>query len=98
MNGSVVRISYCSKTTSTHARRPVMSLQSVEQLSFGFLPSLPIKIEISPALLSSDAGLLPVREFDERIGLTEQFAQALGDERHPSWMEQSNLVMVRHRI
>ena len=75
-----------------------MSLQSVEQLSFGFLPSLPIKIEISPALLSSDAGLLPVREFDERIGLTAQFAKALSDERHPSWMEQSNLVMVRQRI
>jgi hypothetical protein len=75
-----------------------MSLQSVEQLSFGFLPSLPIKIEISPALLSSDAGLLPVREFDERIGLTGQFAKALSDVRHPSWMEQSNLVMVRQRI
>jgi hypothetical protein len=75
-----------------------MSLQSVAQLSFGFLPSLPIKIEISPALLSSDAGLLPVREFDERIGLTEQFAKALSDERDPSWTEQSILVMVRQRI
>jgi hypothetical protein len=75
-----------------------MSLQSVAQLSFGFLPSLPIKIEISPALLSSDAGLLPVREFDERIGLTEQFGKALSDVRDPSWMEQSNLVMVRQRI
>lgn len=75
-----------------------MSLQSVEQLSFGFLPSLPIKIEISPALLSSDAGLLPVREFDERIGFTAQFAKALSDARGPSWTEQSNLVMVRQRI
>jgi hypothetical protein len=44
-----------------------MSLQSVEQLSFDFLPSLPIKIKISPAPLLSDAGLLPVRELDERI-------------------------------
>ena len=29
--------------------------------------------------LTSDAGLLPVREFGERIGLTQQFAEALGD-------------------
>jgi hypothetical protein len=75
-----------------------MSLQSVEQLSLGFLPSLPIKIEVSPALLSSDAGLLPVREFDERIRLTEQFAKALSDARDPLWTQQSNLVMVRQRI
>jgi hypothetical protein len=75
-----------------------MSLQSVEQLSFGFLPSLPIKIEVSPSLLSSDAGLLPVREFDERIGLTDRFAKALSDARDASWIQQSNLVMVRQRI
>src|SRR5579871_7049101 len=75
-----------------------MSLQSVRELSFDFLPSRPIKMEISPAALSSDAGLLPVREFDERIGLTRQFAEALKDTRDPTFTEQSLLVMVRQRI
>ena len=75
-----------------------MSLQSVEQLSFDFLPSRPIKVEISPAALSSDAGLLPIRQLDERIAFTAQFAKALEDTRHPTLTQQSLLGMVRQRI
>ena len=75
-----------------------MSLQSVGEFSFDFLSSRPIKFEISPAALSSDTGLLPVRQFDERIGLTERFASALEDTRDPSFSRQSLLSMVRQRI
>ncbi len=39
---------------------------------------LPIVLEPSQGQLSGDAGLLPVRRFDERIGLTRSFADALG--------------------
>ena len=56
-------------------------IHTVWQKSFGFLGSKPIVVEPSSGQLSSDAGLLPIREFDQRIGLTEQFAQALGDRR-----------------
>jgi hypothetical protein len=41
----------------------------------------PLVIEPSPGHLSSDAGLLPVPQFDQRIGLTRAFAEALGDPR-----------------
>lgn len=75
-----------------------MSLHSVRELSFDFLPSRPIKMEISPAALSSDTGLLPVRQFDERIGLTSGFADALRDTRDPTFTKQSLLGMVRQRI
>src|SRR5512135_1215005 len=75
-----------------------MSLQSVPLLSFDFLPSLPVEIEVSPAPLSSDAGLLPVRQFDQRIRLTEQFTAALDDPRDPTLTQQSLLTMVRQRI
>lgn len=75
-----------------------MSLQSVRQFAFDFLPSRPIKFEISSAALSSDTGLLPVRQFDERIGFTERFAGALRDTRDPTFTVQSLLVMVRQRI
>ena len=47
---------------------------------------------------TSDAGLLPFRQFDDRIGLTEQFAAALEDRRDPAFVEQSMLSMVRQRI
>jgi hypothetical protein len=75
-----------------------MSLQPVSLLSFDFLPSRPIEIEVSPAPLTSDAGLLPVRQLDERIRLTEQFAAALDDRRDPALTQQSLLSMVRQRI
>ena len=41
-----------------------MSLHSVPLFSFDFLPSRPVEIEVSANPLTSDAGLLPVRQFD----------------------------------
>src|SRR5512144_642002 len=75
-----------------------MSLQSVPLLSFDFLPSRPVEIEVSPAPLTSDAGLIPIRQFDEQIRLTEQFAAVLDDPRDPTLTRQSLLSMVRQRI
>jgi hypothetical protein len=48
--------------------------------------------------LSSDTGLLPVRQFDERIGLTRAFADALDDPRAPDLTEHTFLDMVRARV
>ncbi len=57
-----------------------------------------IVIEPSPGQLSSDAGLLPIRQFDERIGLTRTFAEALDDPRDPDLTEHTFLEMVRSRV
>jgi len=75
-----------------------MSLQSVRPLSFEFFPSRPVPVEISPAPLTTDAGLIPIRQFDDQIRLTAQFAAALEDQRDPKLVEQSLLSMVRQRI
>jgi hypothetical protein len=75
-----------------------MSLQPVSQICFDFLPSRPIEVEVSTAPLTSDAGLLPIRQFDERIRLTEQFAAAIHEWRDPLLVQQSLLSMVRQRI
>ena len=74
-----------------------MSLQGVRQFVLGFHPDLPVVVEASAARLSSDGGLLVVREFDERLGFTAQFAAALEDTRDSSWTH-SLLSMVRQRI
>ena len=58
----------------------------------------PLVIEPSPGQLSTDAGLLPIRQFDERIGLTRDFAAALDDPRHPELTEHTFLEMVRSRV
>jgi hypothetical protein len=74
-----------------------MSIQSVPRLSFDS-PLGAINVEPSSAPLSTDAGLLPIRQFDERIRHTEQFAAALEDRRDLSFTEHSHLSMVRQRI
>ena len=47
-----------------------MSLQSVSGLSFEFGGLRPVDMELADAPLTSDAGLLPVRQFDERLRFT----------------------------
>jgi Transposase DDE domain group 1 len=75
-----------------------MSLHSAPLFSFDFLPSRPVEIEVSSSPLTSDAGLLPVRQFDQTLRLTEQFAAALDDRRDPALTRQSLLSMVRQRV
>ena len=75
-----------------------MSIQSVLQGSFSFFPDLPIVVQATSAQLTSDAGLLPLREFDERIGLTRSFAAGLNDPRNPKLFDHSFLDMTRSRL
>src|SRR5215468_5631322 len=68
------------------------------RFAFDFFEPLPIQIEVSDAPLTSDAGLLPLRQFDARIGLTKQFAAVLDDPRAPELTEHTFLEMVRSRV
>ena len=73
-----------------------MSVQTVWSESLAFHPRKRLVVENSAGRLSSDAGLLVVREFDEQIGLTRRFAAALTDgRRQPT---HSALAMVRQRV
>lgn len=74
-----------------------MSLQSVLPFVLDFLVEKPIEVEVSQAQLTGEAGLLPVRQFDEAIRLTERFGAALRDARGGEILH-SNLSMVRQRI
>src|SRR3954451_4119131 len=75
-----------------------MSIPPAGLFPFDFFEPLPIQIEVSKPPLTSDAGLLPLRQFDERIGLTKQFASVLDDPRDPELIEYTYLEMVRMRI
>jgi hypothetical protein len=75
-----------------------MDLQSAFQVSFDFYGSKPVLIEPSAAQVSTDAGLLPFRQLDERLGLTEQFAAALSDRRVAGYVDHSFLEMTRMRV
>lgn len=75
-----------------------MIIQSVWQKSFDFFAGKPIFVEPVETQLTSDAGLLPIRQFDERIELTRQFAAALTDPRRSSYVDHSFDEMTRMRI
>jgi hypothetical protein len=54
-----------------------MSIAPAWQQCLAFFGS-PLVIEPSPGQLSSDAGLLPIRQFDQRMGLTQAYIDTLG--------------------
>jgi len=73
-----------------------MVAQSAEQMSFDFLPQLPVVVQRHTGQISSDAGLLPIREFDQKWKLTARMAACL-DDVMPG-RGQSLLSMLRQRI
>ncbi len=75
-----------------------MIIQPEWQLSLDFLGSMPVVVEPSTDQVSSDAGLLPLRQLDEQLGLTRQFAEALTDSRHASYVGHTFEEMTRARI
>jgi Transposase DDE domain group 1 len=53
----------------------------IPQLVFSFYPHRPIHADFSGGQISSDAGLLPLRAFDHRHGLTRELVERLSDPR-----------------
>lgn len=73
-----------------------MSSQGVDQLTFDFLPQLPVIVQPCSGQLSSDAGLLPLRQFDQRWNFTARMARCLHDPKPAR--QHSLLSMLRQRI
>ena len=75
-----------------------MSRQGAWQQVLGFLGGMPIVVEPIQAEMSSDAGLLPIRQLDEAWGLTEQWAAALVDHRAGPALTHTYREMTRSRV
>lgn len=69
---------------------------AAEQLSFDFIPGVPVVLRPAAGELTSDAGLLAFKQFDERIGWTAKFAACIQDPRNDP--THSVLSMVRQRV
>ena len=75
-----------------------METQAVWHETFCFFAEKPIVVEPAEAHLSTDAGLLPIRQLDDALGLTEQFVAALIDPRTGNALTHSYLEMTRSRV
>jgi hypothetical protein len=74
-------------------------IQSVlPQLSFSFYRHQSIHADFSGGQITSDAGLLPLRAFDQRHDLTSDLAQQLSDRRADDRVHHDSLALLRQRI
>jgi len=72
--------------------------QSITQLSLGFFGQRPVVIDFDAPDMSSDGGVILLRQVDERIGLTRCFSQALRDDRECGRVVHDRLEQSRQRI
>lgn len=69
---------------------------SAEQMTFDFLPQIPVIVQPSGGQMTSDAGLLPIRQFDQRWHYTRRMAVCLADPKPQR--ERSLESMLRQRL
>lgn len=70
----------------------------IPQLVFSFYRHRPIRADFSGGQISSDAGLLPLRAFDHRHGLTRDLVERLSDPREDERVRHSTLSLLRQRL
>jgi hypothetical protein len=75
-----------------------MSEQTVEQFCFDFFSRLPVIVQAKNVQVSSDAGILPLRQFDHQIGYSQRFIASLNDARDPERVDHTLAQMVRQRL
>jgi len=70
----------------------------IAQLNFSFYRSKPVHVDFCGGQISSDVGLLPLRAFDQRHGLTLSLAERVSDPREDERVRHSVLSLFRQRI
>ena len=74
-------------------------IQSVlSQLTFSFYRHQPIRADFSGGQSTSDAGLMPLRAFDQRHHLTCDWGAGLSDPRQHDRLRHDSLALLRQRI
>jgi hypothetical protein len=74
----------------------MMVAQAADQLSFGFLPQTDVVVQRHEGQMTSDAGLLPVAQFDARWRYTQRMAACVRDGRADP--THNVLQMLRQRV
>ena len=70
----------------------------IPQLSFSFYRHRAIRADFSGGQITSDAGLLPLRAFDQRHGLTRDLAECVCDDRDDARVSHPGLSLLRQRL
>jgi len=68
------------------------------QICFSFQEKKTITINFNGGDITSDAGLLPIREYDEKIGFTQRLTEVISDKRQPYLIHHELTDLVRQRL
>ncbi len=72
--------------------------ECISQQTFSFYSHGKVRVDFCGGQISSDAGLLTLRAFDERHHLTADFAETVEDRRAPQHVDHSLLELLRQRL
>jgi len=72
--------------------------EGIPQLSLDFHPTVPLTVTFDAPPISSDGGVLLLRQMDDRLGLSERLAALLPDERDPRKVKHARREQVRQRL
>ena len=86
-----------SRTQHSLSEHPKVT-SCIPQLNFSFYRSKLIHVDFCGGQISSDGGLLPLRAFDQRHGLTLRLAERVSDPREDERVRHSGLSLFRQRI
>lgn len=72
--------------------------QCTKRHTFPYFKDAQLTASFDGGSITTDGGLLLVREFDERIGLTEGFSKLIRDPRDPRFIVHDQLALIRQRL
>jgi hypothetical protein len=72
--------------------------EGIAQLSLDFHPTVPITVAFDAPQISSDGGVVLLRQMDERLGLSERLATLLPDAREARKVRHARREQVRQRL
>ncbi len=87
--------------TFTAADQPPQSppcLATNDALALSSIKAKPVWLDFDGGRLSSDAGLLLLKQVDQQIGLTQALSKVLSDPRDPRYTKHSTQDLLRQRI
>jgi hypothetical protein len=72
--------------------------ECIPRLSLDFHPTVPLMVTFAAPHISSDGGVLLLRQRDDRLGLSARLAALLPDERDPRKVKPARREQVRQRL
>jgi hypothetical protein len=72
--------------------------ECISQLSLEFHPTLPVTVAFDAPQISSDGGVVLLRQLDDRLGLSERLAALLPDKREAGKVRHDRREQVRQRL